>query len=279
MTPRNPEENASSVFSMGTGLALDGLEQLLRFSVAEMPAVMCVNIGTLIRNHISHVADIAPANMYVKVSTEIQALTSDVLSMMRFANIQNPAVYFYWHGYTASIPQALIRKPSKAREQVNNAIGHIAAYRGSLSDVVKTLGRSVSLNITNGGVGQLPHKVIMRDIIRLTTDKRLMMLSHCPLDYHVINRRVTLRILESYTGKIGGKRRISEKLFNHTNIPFCGITHQLLGDKEQLKSPLSRKESKLLKDTAIADNWSLRPISDVLSAVKKLGFAQYVKID
>jgi len=274
-----PDNKSISVYSEGTGLALKGLEALLKSSPNDMPNIFCVNIGTLVRNMLASIGDVKSSELVSSITNEIGALIQDVKGMMMFAGISKPFVYIYWHGYKKSIPEQLIRPESKTRSNINN---NTTLLLNSRTDLLKDSDdkANVHVSITPEHYGRLPHNLIVRDLVAIPGKRDAIMLTHYPLDYHVINRRSTdLRILESFTGHIGDRERMSEKVFKDPKIPFCGITHQLLGDSEQIISPLKRNEIKLLKTTAVKDNWNLLPISDIKDKVNKLGFGQYVKID
>lgn len=278
---RNPEENTSSVYSLGTAAAIEGLERLLKLNVNNTPNVLCVNIGTLVRNFIAYAGDLSPTNLEIRIRAEISALCQDAKGLMTFAGVEVPVVYLYWHGYKQAVPEILVRKDSKSRASVNNKLSLLLNRRQTLLSDMDEAALNVAMSVTSSKDTKLPHTKIINDVRKLSNQPNALMISHYPLDYHAINSRfIKLRILESYTGEIGPKDRMNEKIFGHKDIPFCGILHQLLGDKKgQLKSPLSRKETKLIKDTAISNKWSLFPISEIKSKVKDLGFKPYINID
>lgn len=277
---RSPEDNSSSVYSIGTALAMDGLEHLLKFSPNDMPNIVCVNLGTLIRNTIAYVGELSYTNMELKIRAEIGAIAQDVKGMLNFAGIQRPILYLYWHGWTKSIPELLVRPFSKARESINNNVNMLLNRQMTLLDNVGDYVPEIMVSVTPEREARLPHDQILKDLARVPGQRKAVMLSHYPLDYHVINKRsIHFSILESYTGKISGLERLNVKIFDDEAIPFCGMTHQLLGDKEQIKSPLSRNDIKLIKDTAVNDRWYLFPTTEIENKVKKLGFGRYVKID
>lgn len=277
---RNPEENSDSYYSAGTAAAMDGLELLLKTDPNSMPSVLCVNIGTLVRNALAYLGELKPSMLEHHIQNEIAAIAMDTKGMMRFAGIANPVVHFYWHGWKKAIPEQLQRPESKTRSNVNNNVIILLNRQYDLLDKIGDDIPTISISITKHQVGKLPHKEILRDLSSYLGKRKVMMISHYALDYHAINKgNLSLRLLESYTGHIGGKERINFKLFNNESIPFCGIIHQLLGDPDQLKSPIKRSEMKLIKDTAINDKWSQFPTSDIVSKLKKMGFVRYIDID
>lgn len=277
---RNPEDNSSSYYSVGTAAAMDGLELLLKVDPAEMPSMLCVNIGTLVRNSLAYFGELSPTMLEQQLQNEIAALVMDVHGMMRFANISNPTIYLYWHGWKKAIPESLLRPESKIRQNVNNNLTILLNRQYHLLDKVGDVVPTISLSITSHQAGKLPHNEIIRDISKPAGRSKILLISHYPLDYHVMNRSsLSIKLLESYTGHVGDKERLNFKLFGNQRIPFCGIIHQLLGDSEQLVSPLKRKEIKLIKDTAIKEKWSQFPTSDVVSKLKKMGFGRFISID
>lgn len=279
-TVRNPEENSSSVYSVGTALAIDGLETFLKSNPRQMPDTLAFNLGTLTRNQISYFEGITPDVLIKKARTEIAAIAHDVGGMMKFAEVKNPVIYFYWHEYKSSVPDILLRPPSKARADVNKNLMHLLNSQMSLLDDIGSGTPNVFISTTPERQRRLPHKEIIRDILKMLGRRTVFMVSHYPLDFHAITKNaVNVKLLESYTGNISDRQRLNKKVMGHPKIPFCGILHQLLGDSEQLKSPLTRKETSLIKETAIEQNWALRPLSEIRSNVKDMGFGVYVKID
>ena len=120
-------------------------------------------------------------------------------------------------------------------------------------------------------------KSLINDVNSFTTKtlcqyRNCIMISHMPVDYHVMRRVGEFSLLESYTGALKRPSDLSTKLFNNPWVPFNKYTHVLFGDKYLLKPLAVPKVRKELKKNAETEQWKRLPDTAVLGAIARMSF-------
>ena len=120
--------------------------------------------------------------------------------------------------------------------------------------------------------GTWPHIELLKDLHETKinnqpiTDlqyRKVLLISHIPLDFDLYTRFAEFTLLESYTGSLKSVKQFGKKVFNNENIPFNKYTHLLFGDKWYLKSPLSRKDKQNILAQAEKEHWFIISLKDM----------------
>lgn len=131
-----------------------------------------------------------------------------------------------------------------------------------------------------GATGRWPHKDLLDDLNKQLIygkDKfdsikyrKVLMVSHVPLDFHLYKVFQEFTVLESYTGNLKQFKQFGKKVFSDESMPFNKYTHLLLGDKWYLSTLVNNATKKQLKERAASSRWTLIPEADVLDTLLKM---------
>ena len=99
-------------------------------------------------------------------------------------------------------------------------------------------------------------------------DRRLMMISHILLDYHMCVRKPFLQVLESYTAETMSSPDFRFKLDKSGILPFNAITHLTFGDSTLVANQLRPKMSRLLHERATQERWLMKSPSAIKMSIQ-----------
>ena len=130
--------------------------------------------------------------------------------------------------------------------------------------------------------GSWPHRDLLKDLYQLRIAnssgamhyRKVLMVSHIPLDFNLYKSFSQFTILESYTGNLKQIKQLGKKVFKDDSIPFNKYTLLALGDKWYLESPLTPQAKKQLKEKARFEHWTLLPDSTILEKLVKSGICK-----
>ena len=198
---------------------------------------------------------------------EIQDLLSEIAEVMTTARIPNPSIVTYISDYSSMIPKEYWRQSTLNRTRFATASKMLIKKNMQFG----TLGQvQYNFHYLHGRVPTTTQ--LIHAIQRMHNKRKIYLISHSPIDFHICEKLKSVNILESYTGKTIDISRLGMKVFKQESIPFNQFTHVMLGDKEQFISPMSRSEKKRFIQLSVDDRWNLKTKYQIEGSIKRNGF-------
>lgn len=97
--------------------------------------------------------------------------------------------------------------------------------------------------------------------------KRIWLVTHCPIDYFIIDNFKNVEVMLSHTGEIIKPKQFGKKVFGDEHIPFNKTTYKFFGDKEFL-TPIYHNKNKAI-EILMKHNVHLRTESEIRSLLVK----------
>lgn len=127
------------------------------------------------------------------------------------------------------------------------------------------------------GDATYPHKEVARKFREIASQPKsayssgdkIALMSHVPLDYHLVGRLRGINLLESYTGELKGSDQFGLKLDKEGRLPFNTVTHVVFGDASFIKPWVSPKVRKQLLEQAVKEKWVTRSEDDLRAKISK----------
>jgi hypothetical protein len=186
--------------------------------------------------------------------------------------IINPLIMGYVNNYKAVLPTESRKKPTTRRNLLDTAVlkmlKQISMFKTHKSD-------GVSIDLFRMVEKNQPAVLLLRRLNKFKNLKRVILVSHNPLDFHIFRYLKKGIILESFTGKLinPSPKDLGIKVFNDPEIPFYPATHAMLGDKDIIQCPfLTRKEKTRFKELAYDKKWKLSTNAKIESDIRNNGF-------
>lgn len=258
--------------SYGIEPVLIRLEQLLTDPKNKINTLL-INISTCIRNAMDKT--LSDPNNVKKIQIEIEYIVDAIISFCQRSNRKHLYVVFYINDYITELPNEMIRPPSPGKltyfELVNEYCHLISKTKVSTQD-------NVTVNFSRLKKGTLYAKQLyglLRDISLYIPSASYTgyyaMISHQPLDYHLLNMAPNGIIIASHTGEILKKEDLGYKVFDEGQIPFNQVTHRLFGDKQQIQPLVKGVARKKAIEKALANKWRIRTEDQIKTDIKLMG--------
>lgn len=271
---RDPTDNTSSVYSPGTGIAINGLEEFYSYQSAFDRDLILVNIGTLLRNFINFNGVDAPVTYAISLfEQEFTVLFQEIIDIVGKACVA-PKIVFYIIQYDKFVGDKLLRPPSKNRVKLYNAISMLLSrWRKIIGDrdIFTSSGVEIEF-IKMLHYSNWPSETIRNNLITRNRGKqKALLFTHMPLEMH-IDVRSDVQLLRSHTGEIVTANRYPEIVFGqkYSEVPFNTSTHAYLGDTKLIIPKLKPKQKKVLLETAIAERWRMRRSTYIKSTLRAM---------
>lgn len=258
--------------SFGIAPILNTLSNLSTQSSRPSWTLYLINVETLIRDRKEDTKD--PVVAAKAVITDMQVLSQYIAAYNRYTLTSRtketqPILCFYFPHYE-NIPKAYLREklPSgtEQRWKIRDAIEKIISTQGLPSAYDDT---QVFYAVV-GTKGPWPHKDLLKDLAKLVEGiqyRKVLMISHVPLDFHLYRQFKEFHILESYTGALKTQKQLGKKVFGDDTLPFNKYLHLLLGDRWYLKSLVKTTTKNEMKKRAIKEHWAIIPDKGVLMSL------------
>jgi hypothetical protein len=276
LSPRDPLQNDGSPFSIGTSFAIDTLEKVIPNSQNDL---VVINLATLLRNHLSSNKNISMDKLLRKLHGELAVLLEDITDFQKRARVANPKILLYLIDYSKSIPTEVSRELTPPRLVLQRAIQYVLLRQDKLFADHMMLINDIEVRYAPVQRKILPHKVLQSLIQNMSSNRQVIMFSHCPLDFHVGRHLKAFSIIESHTGKMRSLSELGKKLFKKEQLPFNPLLHAFLGDKDYIKGSLGIKERRQIYEMAIKRNWDVRTYNTVKNDILSLGFKPLINLD
>lgn len=233
-----------------------------------------INVETIIRDCKNSGTDKSAARMTLTDCTVLAQYIANYARLSRPAGLKERPVVVFYLGHYENIPPMYLREKfptgTEERWRVRDEIEEILKQEGFATGF-----EDAEIVFTIVGLkGGWPHKELARDLstkIEMLRYRKVLMISHVPSDFHLY--RVFSKgfnILESYTGAIKVPNQFGKKVFNNDVIPFTKYTHLLYGDKYYLKSLITAKQKRELREIATREHWSILPEKVILQSLVRL---------
>jgi hypothetical protein len=273
---RDPLQNEGSMFSIGTSFAIDTLEKVIPQSQSDLVAI---NLATLIRNHLNTDKGMKMDDLLTRVRNELAILLEDVSAFLNRARVNKPKILLYLIDYSKSVPSEVSRDQTPPRALLQRAIQYVLIRQGQLFTDHLMMINGIEVRFVPFQRVMLPHKVLYSAIQNMSSNRQVIMLSHCPLDFHVGRQLKGFSIIESHTGKIRTLSELGKKLFKRDHLPFNPLLHAFLGDKDYIKGSLGIKERRQIYEMATQRSWDLKTYNTVRKDLKSLGFKPLIDFE
>lgn len=258
--------------SYGLDPVLIRLNELITNPAGKMNT-MLINIATCIRNAMDK--ELTLEENLKKISYEINTAIETIAEMFTRSHITHPYIVLYLNNYIEEWPIDKLRPITPGKTMYFELIKsfHNVLQESRIQKIGKVTVHTVKLNKGINYGQQLENilRGITKTIPEATYTGYYCLLSHQPLDYHVLNRCNLGVVISSHTGALYDYKLIGGKVFSSERLPFNMTMHGLLGDKEQIKPGVSVKSRQLIKQKAYVDKWYLKSDAQIRNALKSIG--------
>lgn len=262
------DSDLEQLCSFGTSMFLQFLRSQIDNPRPLLFSCIFINIETILRNTYSKEVNLkqhieaAYADMRMLFSVVAEYVDAHRL------RLPDPRVIVYSCPY--EIPAAYARKLSPMNTAVHEAAVH---FRQTMDVKAQDSYNNLYKVREYIAPGPFPSEQLYNfERSMHCKGKSVLLISHIPVDYHLLWRYPDVYLLESFTGKAVQRKDIAQKVFKVTGVPFVPSTHVVLGDKVYVDAMAKRKMKKEILKTANNENWiALSSSSIAKSASRTLG--------
>lgn len=238
-----------------------------------------INIITLLRN--CYEKDINYETIIDKLKIDIENLN---LYIDVYTNNKYPVkIYYYFPEYFKTTKTFSYKKNTKQNEIIYGF--YYKLYKSTIdysnkntSSKLKSLFDIMSYQTNHKSVKTLFTDPTTQPLISLFKEGRSIksirpcLISNFEIDYHLKHFFYNLSILLSFSSRVlESSKDISLKVFKLNTLRFNKYSHSLFGDSTLIKSNISRKDKKRLKEIALLENW--------ISLTDSILFKRLIKYD
>lgn len=227
--------------SVSTAVAIEALPE----KRSEWGAELWINVRTLLRNMWSTIqADdkryVGPEHLYEPFKEEMR----QVANAVRDISGGTMAVVYYHCRYddlVRWVPNGVLKEPTELQK------GWLAIEHNLMSVLLREDTASGEF-----GILQFNTEIVGRP-------KKVLLMTHYPIDLLFAKSFAQLQLLESHTGTIKGRGEWNTKLTGGkllTNIPFNRFTLQVFGDNNNLLNAMGPKIKKVVVEMAATNKWT-----------------------
>ena len=272
-------------FSLGTAPLMKSIESLIE-NREEMIDVVCLNLGTIVRNCLQNQAvkdaidfdkrhgtrTERPARVLLQESrNEMIKVIGDLVQLLnndQFVN--NPAVITFHSDYSKSVPKEVYKAPvdSKYYLTLADQLVRTTVIKGGRKSARQGKVMLIELPINDKF---LPWRHIMLELKDMKNNHNVLMVSNHPVDYHVGSVSHTFRIVRSFTGEVVKYKQLGRIVFKNEILPFNLYTHALFGDKEDVKCSVTGNDKTKLLELAEKEEWLLKTKDYIKDRLYELG--------
>lgn len=267
-TPSGGEEYP---YSLGTGEIIRSIEKYKLSMKRPIWDSVLINFATVVRNNVEKGK---PARAVEDDSFKDAVGLVDAFQQYWETTKEQsdvPQLVFYVHDY--QIPSIYARKISPTNKLVEEYTAGVGDRISGKSEEENYNGISV-LNIKSKGPTPVPN--LMRECSlhqqrlkskRSGYSRRYLLISHIPIDFHIMEIYRNVHLLESYTGNLKVLGDIGTKLFKTPAVPFNTVTHVTFGDSVHIDAVAKRANKKKLFQQAQEQRWKLLSETQIANQV------------
>lgn len=179
-----------------------------------------------------------------------------------------PSVVFFYAPDYGAVPATLLRPHTGNQSEID------ALYTLLYKKIPDKLTELTEVHETRKflcrvGKSIFPHKDIIDKLrhvyhgTRITGSIGTVMISHCPIDFHIYKSIPNIQLFESYTGALLNPSDFGQKLTKDVKVPFNPTTHRLFGDGTQLIPLIKGKDRKKLIQVAQDFSWAIKTEKEI----------------
>lgn len=261
-------------YSVGTSVLSANLLILLSQTKLLYDTVM-LNIDIILRN--TYDKDMKFKDWVDKAIKELNTFLDEITMVMSNNSIiKNPAIVMYMANYDKIIPTEYRKKLTPKRLE----------FKQAHDLIVKRIGKHIKREIRNNVLVLYTHvssniavsQHLKNFLISVKNLHRIVLMTHWPVDYHFLNIKPHVEMLEAYTGNILTKKMLSLKVFKDNEIPFCPALHNILGDEKQIQCLLKNTEKKQLIEQIKKEKWRLKTNREIERILSLKGYKFPIKL-
>ena len=240
-------------YSIGTSVALSTLLGVL--ANPEQPYdILLLNVETILRNVF---------NMENPLEKQIRLTKEEYVNfIMELAHVSQSSqvglrIIPYLSVYNKMLPVVSRKKATPKRNVMGSIVkrllmDHTTFKPGQSGNVIidPLMHKGSSLVV----------KELKSKLNKIGVKKKILMMSHIPLDFHLFKFYKQSNILESYTGNLINvdRKTLGKKVFGQEHVPFHEGTHPFFGDKYVVNCVLNRQDKKRVLANAAKNVWHLK---------------------
>jgi hypothetical protein len=234
-------------------------------------SMVLVSINTCIRNAMDQEQKLDQNLKLIEQELDVIARTlSEALS----ASFKSSVIWFYMTNHYAKYPASVIRPVTPGKQLYFDLTQEIWKSLTVTSGYMDRTYVKYSRLIGNTSYDELLYNQIKGmsvEVAGYAYNGHYGIVTHNPLDFHVLNRGTTGRLISSHTGAVLTRKDLSVKVFDTPDVPFNGDTHFILGDKVQIKPQISPAIKKQLMAKAKSEKWPLKTDAQIRMSLRSLG--------
>ena len=274
LSNRDPLQNEGSLYSIATSYAIDTLEGLIKTRQLSSKTVLGFSVSTLIRNRLDPSSSIN--DILSGVNQEIEVILDDLTQLLLDNGYTTNTFLFYLYDYSRAVPSEHRRSSTPSRDQLQLMIDSAIAQRSKVFGNIGHYHNNFKVHTTYSSKRSSVHRFLSSEIKKL--GREVILLTHNPLDLHVTNLGLDVKLLRSHTGDIVESKDFGKKILKRDHIPFNEYTHLLFGDKDNIKPHLGIKRKNELLEIAEKEHWEVRSHNDVLVRIRRYDFKPPLKL-
>lgn len=269
MFPKGQDNTPIMGGSIGSNRIFDFFSKTAHESQSPRWDLYLINIATLARNAYSK--GMSQSDLEAIVDKDADLYMVYIGAYTTFKRTIPANVIFYAPNYNV-VPYAFMRDHTGNQQELDNLYNNLFK-KIPISLTELTTVSATRKFICRTGTTLFPHKDLVNKIIKVYGGFRTagsigtVMISHCPLDFHIYKSIHNIQLLESYTASILSVSDFGQKLIKDVKIPFTSTTHRLFGDSLQLKPMLTGKDRTKLIDLAKTNNWAIKTDTEIVSDI------------
>lgn len=269
-------EELNTRYSIGTSAMVATILPLLASPKVPYDTIL-INLETIMRN-VYH-KDLTVDKLVSATIREYVDFMSEIMGTIgNNSSIKKMYVAMYIGDHIATLPYRSRKKETPKRIIFKKAVERIQKKR-------ELFFRRVVDNVDFHGFTLSTLRRVATQIAwqvsKLVGSTKLLMISHIPLDFHVLQRHPNSAILESYTGRIikYSPMNLGRKVFKLDNVPFTTYTHAILGDNVSVSLIKDHNMKKKILTLASEHNWKMASRETVNRDIREnVGFPPFIAI-
>jgi hypothetical protein len=248
-----------NVVSYGTLAILNTLMSHANDHPHDKHNVFLINGATIVRNCYDHA---------LKDTEILKKVATDAEYLRQYFEIyaSGPAMCIFYFNPTIRymIPSVSRRKETPVRMAIDRLTDAVAKSEKLPKNSMTEIGKSGSM--TYYGLlsfKDFSYRIIISELRKLMINTHFLpaLVTHCPIDFFLMEKFAGIKLIESHTGKIILPIGFGKKVFGVDGVPFNRTTYKLFGDKDFIK-PVIRNHNVVLKKLSVR-NLKLRTESEI----------------
>lgn len=201
---------------------------------------MFVNGGTIVRNCYEN--GLSDKDILDRVAYEFELLHH---YYEVYAELESILLIYFHPGINSMIPEHARKKETPSRLAIDRLISIIVAndsFRPNVITKLPNTGQYVNyygLLVANTFSYRALLKFLQTSPIKSVP--KFWLVTHCPIDYLLLDSFLYGEIIASHTGKIIKKDDLAYKVFKDETIPFNRTTYKLFGDNDFIRAQCRNK--------------------------------------